>query len=295
MARQLTSGGPAATVCSVTDIVNVEMAQAWDGAEGAEWAAKVTSFERVNRRFWARLRAQVPISDQERAIDVGCGNGASTCDLAQAAPAGSALGIDLSRQMLENGRKRAAADRIANVQFVHGDAQVYPFEPGAATLATSSFGCMFFADPVAAFRNVGAGLADGGRLALLAWRDMARNEWMSAVREALAPELPPPPPSEVGPLSWVNADRVRGLLAGAGYADVELTSVDDMADMGPDADAAYAFLSSTGFVRGALEQVGNAGREERLARMRLVVERRATPDGVLFPASAWLVTARRPG
>lgn len=273
--------------------MNVEMAQAWDGAEGEEWAANVASFERANRRFWARLRALVPISDGERAIDVGCGNGASTCDVAQAAPAGSAVGIDLSRRMLENGRKRAAAHGIANVQFVHGDAQAYPFEPGAATLATSSFGCMFFADPVAAFRNIGAGLADGGRLALLAWRDMERNEWMSAVRQALVPELPPPPPSVIGPLSWVNADRVRGLLAGAGYADVELTSVDDMADMGPDTDAAYTFLSSTGFVRGSLEQVGNDAREERLARMRAVLERHATLDGVLFPASAWLVTARR--
>jgi SAM-dependent methyltransferase len=277
----------------VAEIANVEMAQAWDGAEGEEWAAKAVSFERANRAFWVRLRSQVPISERERAIDVGCGNGASTCDLAQAAPAGSALGIDLSRRMLENGRQRAAADGLVNVQFVHGDAQTYPFEPGAATLATSSFGCMFFADPVAAFRNLGAGLADGGRLALLAWRDMERNEWMSAIRGALVPELPPPPPSEVGPLSWVNADRVRGLLTAAGYEDVKLTSIDDMADMGPDTDAAYAFLSSTGFVRGALEQVGNDAREERLARMRAVIERRATPEGVLFPASAWLVTARR--
>lgn len=277
----------------MTEIVNVEMARAWDGSEGAEWAANVASFERANRRFWARLRELVPISAGERAIDVGCGNGASTCDLAQAAPAGSALGIDLSRRMLENGRKRAAAAGIANVQFVHGDAQAYPLEPAAATLATSSFGCMFFADPVAAFRNVGAGLADGGRLALLAWRDMERNEWMSAVRKAVVPELPPPPPSDVGPLSWANGDRVRRLLTAAGFAGVELTSLDDMTDMGADSDAAYAFLSRTGFVRGSLEQVGSEGREQRLARMRTVIERRATPDGVLFPASAWLVTARR--
>jgi SAM-dependent methyltransferase len=281
------------SVWSVTEIVNVEMARAWDGAEGEEWAANVASFERANHRFWVRLRALVPISEGERAIDVGCGNGASTCDLAQAAPAGSAVGIDLSRRMLANGRQRAAADGITNVQFVHGDAQAYPFAPGAATLATSSFGCMFFADPVAAFRNIGAGLAEGGRLALLAWRDMERNEWMSAVRGALGPELPPPPPSDVGPLSWVNADRVRGLLAAAGYTDIELTSIDDMADMGPDTDAAYTFLSSTGFVRGSLEQVGKDGREDRLARMRTVLEHRATPDGVLFPASAWLITARR--
>lgn len=277
----------------MTGIVNVEMARAWDGAEGEEWAAKAVSFERANRRFWERLRMQVPVSEAERAIDIGCGNGASTCDLALAAPSGSAIGIDLSQRMLENGRRRAAADEITNVQFVHGDAQAYPFEPGVATLATSSFGCMFFADPVAAFRNVAAALADGGRMALLAWRDMERNEWMSAVRAALVPELPPPPPAEIGPLSWVNPDRVRSLLAAAGYTDVELTSVDETVDMGPDVDAAYTFLSTTGFARGALEQVGNEGREERLARMRAVLEGRVTPEGVLFPASAWLVTAHR--
>ena len=63
--------------------------------------------------------------------------------------------------------------------------------------------------------------------------------------------------------------------------------------MGADTDAAYEFLNSDGFVRGALEQVGDEGREERLARMRSLLDSHATPDGVLLPASAWLVTARK--
>jgi SAM-dependent methyltransferase len=278
---------------AVADIVNVEMAQAWDGAEGAYWADNAASYERTTRRLWRRLRELVPVADDERTIDIGCGNGAKTCDLARAAPSGSALGIDLSRPMLENARRRAAASGITNARFVHGDAQTYPFEPGGATLATSSFGCMFFADPVAAFRNIETGLSPGGRLALLAWRDLSRNEWMSAIREALAPDLPPPAP--VGPRSWGDPDRVRGVLSAAGYADIELTSVDDMADLGADADAAYEFLNSDGFVRGALEQVEAGRREEGLARMRGVLESHATADGVLLPASAWLVTARLSG
>ena len=120
----------------MADIVNVEMAKAWDGAEGAYWADNAASYERTTRRFWGRLREQVPIAEDERAIDIGCGNGAKTCDLARVAPFGSALGIDLSRPMLENARRRAAANGVTNVQFVHGDAQAYPFEPGVATLAT---------------------------------------------------------------------------------------------------------------------------------------------------------------
>ena len=103
------------------------------------------------------------------------------------------------------------------------------------------------------------------------------------------------PPAKVGPLSWVDANRVRGLLSVAGYADIELCSVDDTVDMGADAGAAYAFLKSGGFVRGALEQVGDDRRDERLARMRALLVSHATADGVLFPASAWLITARRRG
>jgi len=271
------------------------MANAWDGIEGVGWSENAASYERTTRKIWAEFREQVPVATDERVIDIGCGNGAKTCDLAQAAPAGGALGIDLSQRMLENGRKRAAVSGIGNARFVHGDAQAYPFEPGVATLAISSFGCMFFTDPAAAFRNIGAGLTADGRLALLAWRDFDRNEWMSAVRDALVPELPPPPPATIGPLSWVDADRVRNFLSAAGFSDIELNSVDTTADMGADADAAYAFLKSGGFVRGALELVENQGVDERLARMRSLLESRATPDGVLFPASAWLVTARRAG
>jgi SAM-dependent methyltransferase len=271
---------------------NVEMAEAWDGAEGAYWADNAASFARTTSRFWARLREQVPIAAGERAIDVGCGNGVSSCDLAQAAPDGGVLGIDLSQRMLENGRRRAAANGINNLQFVHGDAQVYPFEPAAATIVVSSFGCMFFADPVAAFRNLANGLTESGRLALLAWRAYERNEWVSAIRAAVAPELPPPPPG-VGPFAWADADRVRTVLADAGFTDIAFTSVDDTADMGADAEAAYAFMRSLGLVRGLLEQVGADGQEERLARLRAQLAEHATPSGVLFPASAWLITGRR--
>jgi trans-aconitate methyltransferase len=273
-------------------IVNVEMAEAWDGPEGAYWADNGPSFERTTRRFWARLRAQVPVAADDHIIDIGCGNGASTCDLAPAAPRGGVVGIDLSQRMLANARERAAAARLTNAQFVHGDVQAYEFEPGAASLAVSAFGCMFFADPVAAFGNLRTGLADDSRLALLAWRDFERNEWVSAIQATIAPELEPPPAGK-GPFSFADADRVQQVLSDAGFRDIVLTSVDELADMGADADAAYAFVSSLGRVRGLLEQVGGDRRDERLGRLRAELASRATPDGVLFPASAWLITARR--
>jgi SAM-dependent methyltransferase len=63
---------------------------------------------------------------------------------------------------------------------------VYPFDRQAFDLAISRFGAMFFGDPVAAFRNIGRALRPGGRLALLSWREVGKNEWLLAIREALA-------------------------------------------------------------------------------------------------------------
>jgi len=64
---------------------------------------------------------------------------------------------------------------------------------------------MFFADPVRAFTNLAESLHPGGRIGLLAWRELARNEWMSAIRDALAAgrSLPIPPPGAPGPFGLV--------------------------------------------------------------------------------------------
>jgi hypothetical protein len=69
------------------------------------------------------------------------------CVEARIATAGRVVGIDLSSRMLEHGRTTAAAEGLGNVTFEQGDAQVHPFAPAAADLATSAFGAMFFADP----------------------------------------------------------------------------------------------------------------------------------------------------
>src|SRR5690606_6861180 len=99
--------------------------------------------------------------------DVGCGTGQTTRDAARAAGEGAAVGVDLSAAMLEHARRRAAEDGLSNASFLHGDAQVHPFEPASFDLAISRTGTMFFADPVAAFANVARALAPGGRLVMV--------------------------------------------------------------------------------------------------------------------------------
>jgi len=279
-----------------TGVANPEMAAAWDGPEGDHWATHAGYYEQASTRHWDRFVGAVPIPTTASVIDVGCGTGRSTRDLARIATAGEVLGLDLSSRMLERGREVAAAEGLSNITFEQGDAQVYPFRPQSADLVTSVFGAMFFGDPVAAFRNIRAGLRPGGRLALLTWRELARNEWLHGLRTALAlgRVLPEPPVGAPGPLALAGADRVRQILTESGYAEVLLEPIDEPVQFGRDADDAYAFLSTIGFTRGLLNDLDGDQTEEALGNLRRLLEGRETTDGVLLGSSAWLVTARVP-
>ena len=185
-------------------------------------------------------------------LDVGCGTGGPTRDVAHVATDGEVTGIDLSTRMLELARERSADEGLDNVTFVRGDAQVFPFEPEELDVAMSSFGTMFFNDPVAAFTNIGGGLRPGGTLALLAWRTLQENDWLMSLRGALAVgrELPMPPPDAPTPFALADPERVRTILESAGFQRVDLEPIDEPIDLGADASDALAFAKTMGIVEG---------------------------------------------
>lgn len=110
----------------------------------------------------------------ENVLDIGCGGGTTALDLARAvAPDGTVLAIDLSAAVLTFAMQ--AAKQCQQVQFVHGDAAVFPFEAASFDAAFSRFGVMFFADPAAAFINIRRSLTPSGRLAFVCWRTLEEN------------------------------------------------------------------------------------------------------------------------
>ena len=111
------------------DPANAEQAAAWNGDEGAYWAARADHFDRCSVPYHQRLMTAAAITSTDRVLDVGCGSGQTTRDAARAASTGSALGIDLSSEMLSVARQRAAAEKLTNIAFLQADAQIHPFEP----------------------------------------------------------------------------------------------------------------------------------------------------------------------
>jgi SAM-dependent methyltransferase len=277
------------------EVVNIEQAAAWDGHEGDVWTEHSDRYGRATRRIWERFVEAQLVDRADRLVDVGCGTGGPTRDVARVACEGTVVGIDLSTRMLELARTKSAAERLDNITFVRGDAQVFPFEMGAFDVAMSSFGTMFFNDPVAAYTNIGRGLRGGGTLALLAWRALHENEWLVALRGALAVgrELPVPPPEMPSPFALAEPARVRDILESAGFGAVELTPIDEPIDLGVDATDALAFTTAMGIVEGLTDGLDDDARARAMANLSDLIHQRQTADGVLLASAAWLITAER--
>lgn len=277
------------------EVVNTEQAAAWDGHEGDVWTEHADRYDRASRRIWQRFVVKKLIGRADRVVDLGCGTGGPTRDVARLACEGQVTGIDLSTRMLELARQRSAAEGLANVTFVRGDAQVFPFEPEAFDVAVSSFGTMFFNDPVAAYTNIGGALRPSGALALLAWRRLEDNGWLMSLRGALAMgrQLSVPPPHAPTPFALAEPERVHTILGSAGFDDVELEPIDELIDLGTDASDAMEFANTMGIVEGLIDGLDPEARAKAMSNLADLFVERETADGVLLASAAWLITARK--
>src|SRR5690242_19477051 len=106
---------------------NEAMRQAWDGPTGANWSELAEGVERASAEHRTVLLRAAALAPGEDVLDLGCGNGAMSLQAVVDVAPGRVVGIDLSSEMLANGRARAAAAGLGNVTFVHADAQVHAF------------------------------------------------------------------------------------------------------------------------------------------------------------------------
>ena len=279
----------------MNQVVNTEQLAAWDGDEGEHWSTHEERYDATVHVYAQRLHDVAAIDVDEQVLDLGCGCGATTRDAARAAHDGAALGIDLSSPMLDRARSRAADAGLGNVSFVHGDAQVHPFPPATFDVVVSRFGAMFFADPVAAFANVAGAMRPDGRLALVAWQALARNEWLTEMRGALARgrDLPTPLAGAAGPFGFAEPDHVSSVLADAGFDDVEVDDVEAPFWMGADADDAFEFARGVGIARGLLAGLTPPEQDAALADLYATIESHAGAEGVVFGSRGWMITAVR--
>ena len=274
------------------DELAAEQATYWKGAGGAMWLGAYDRIQRGIAGFSEVALKAANAQAGERVLDIGCGTGGTTAELAHAVGAGGhVLGVDISEPLVAAAR----AQGLGNASFEVGDATTHPFEAQAFDLVFSRFGVMFFGDPVAAFTNIRRAMKPGGRLVFICWRTPPENPWAAVPMRAAQPFLPPiprPGPEEPGQYSFGDRARVEHILGQAGFGGLSIEPVDLMLNQGKDIASVMENIGDFGPLARAFKDVA----PETVAKAKVAIAEALKPhvtaDGVTLAGACWLVRAK---
>src|ERR1700688_758146 len=150
---------------------NEDQRTRWNGTDGEYWTSNQDPLDRTLAPVTGPLLAFAQPRAGSTVIDVGCGCGATTIELARAVgPSGRVIGLDISEPMLARAKERLR--EFNNTYCLLGDVAEQSLHDLGAELIVSRFGVMFFGDPVAAFANLRTGLVPGGGVRFACWRSI---------------------------------------------------------------------------------------------------------------------------
>jgi SAM-dependent methyltransferase len=274
---------------------NEDQRTRWNGTDGEYWTSNQDRLDRTLAPVTGPLLAFAQLRAGLTVVDVGCGCGATTIELARAVgPSGRVVGIDLSEPMLALATERLRV--FANATCLLGDAAELPLRDLGAELIVSRFGVMFFGDPVTAIANLRTSLVASGRIRFACWRPINENPWLQIPLHAVyehAPRLPKPEPEEPGPFAFADTTRVTRILVAAGFTAPSFTPLDiqmDLAAGGTLEDAVFQ-SSAMGPAKRALADQPDDIRAAAIESIRHALTPYASAAGVNLPGAVWLVAA----
>jgi ubiquinone/menaquinone biosynthesis C-methylase UbiE len=293
-----------ATESEISTSANDEAIRAWDGPLYDRFVRfRETLTTGLGAHGEEALRLYPPTAGQ-RVLDLGCGFGDTTQRLAELiGPDGEAVGVDAAPRFIEDAIRETDEAGIANARFLVADVQATLSGEGGFDVAFSRFGTMFFANPVAAMRNVRSALVPGGRLLMVVWRQRTDNAWLyraQTIVEGIVarPEEYDEPTCGPGPFSMADADTTSEILLTAGFDEVTLRRCDLPIEIGSDLDEAIEMVMALGPAGEILRLAGDRathlhGRVE--AALREGLAEFAVGGRLMAPASTWIVSAKAPG
>ena len=164
--------------------------------------AKFTANEAAT--FVGRLRIQPGL----KVLDVACGTGNTAIPAARTGA--EVVGVDIAPNLLEQARKRAAAEKLA-ARFEEGDAEALAYPDSAFDIVITMFGAMFAPRPERVAAELLRVSKPGGTIAMANWT----SEGFVGKSFRATAQFVPPPPGIPTPLLWGDEKVVRERFANA--------------------------------------------------------------------------------
>lgn len=197
-------------------------------AVAAAWERWWHIFENSARPASQLLVEMAHIGPGSRVLDLATGIGEPAVTAALVAgPGGHVIATDQAVQMVELGRKRAAAQNLANIEFRVVDAEEPDLPPASFDAVTCRWGLMFVPDPQAAIGRIRRLLKPGGWLATEVWAEASKVPMVALGRDRIDHILGSPPrdANTPDPLRLHDIEAVKKMFEAAGFSEISSRSV----------------------------------------------------------------------
>ena len=247
------------------------------------------------RRSGEALVESFGIGNGSKVLDLACGDG--TTAIPAAKRGADVLGVDIARNLVDAGNRRAAELGLPNCRFQHGDAtDLHEIGDRSFDLVISIFGAMFAPKPADVAREMVRVARPGGRIIMGNW--IPNDPTLVAqILKTCSAYTPPPPEGFVSPMIWGVESHVIERFAGAGVAAEKVSFARDTFTFeAPGApsefvDAFRRYYGPTMNAFDAAEQAGKAAQLQKELEELFESRNESTSAGAtLIPATFLRVT-----
>jgi ubiquinone/menaquinone biosynthesis C-methylase UbiE len=249
------------------------------------------------RQSGEAVAASLGVKPPLRVLDLGCGDGTTAVPLARIGA--DVLGIDIARNLVEAGNKRAAELGLSRLKFQEGDAcNLHGIDDRSFELTLSLFGAMFAPKPFDVAREMVRVCKPGGRIVMGNWIPNDPTSLVSQLLKISSSFAPPPPEGFISPMTWGVESHIVERFGQAGVPREKIAMVKDTYSFitaAPPTHFIETFKQFYGPTMNAYETARKNGNEEDLHNQLLELakaQNRATDGGTSIPATFMRVTAR---
>lgn len=276
------------------DRLRGELLSAWEQAAPA-WGSRASALRDWGMPVSSWMLDHLQLQPGQRVLELAAGTGDTGFLAAEIVAPGGGIVIssDGAEAMVDLARRRAGELGVRGVEFRELQLEWIDLPTADVDGILCRWGLMLVVDPATCLQECRRVLRPGGRIALAVWDIAEVNPWMTLPRQAVAEASGEAPARTAGPgpFALASADRLRELLAAAGFTEIVIEPV----ELERRADSADAFLAETLALSKtfseAWEGLDEGGRERAAARLRELSRGSAGADGQLRIAGRSLVAA----
>lgn len=248
------------------------------------------------RQSGAAVVESLGLTPPLRALDVGCGDGTTAIPLALLGA--EVTGVDIARNLVEAGNKRAVQAGLNRLKFHHGDAcNLEGVDDNSFELTLSVFGSMFAPKPFDVAKEMVRVTKPGGQIVMGNWIPNDPT-FVSQLLRISSAFTPPPPEGFVSPMSWGVESHIVERFVQAGVPKENISMVTDTyyfahSEKSP-AEFIELFEKFYGPTMNAVDAARTDGKEEELHKqlVDLANAHNKSQAGTFIPATFKRVTVQ---